>query len=614
MSSPAPLTALLTLGASADRLGAILTEAGRPPTLGTLDGAALARVVAEVAALLVPEGGLLIPGDDGDAVAAERRAGLLLAGLLSGPGMAPIHSRLGQLAGRSEATGAPLALLIDARDTALRQLPWELLEGVPPGDFGAAGIHVGRVSAGRGAEGNGGASRLEVLLWRPDPADPVCAHVARCLVSELGELRRVTLRELTAPLEEPPAPGVFRVVHVICHGQAQLDRVMMKTGAEKTLASESVARWWGPTLSAAGLVILDVCGAAAGEVDPLDAPAWRLVSAGVPACVAPRSPFDAEASITHAAALYGALANGAGLLTALAQGRRALTALGLAHPSFRWWNPLLVVGDGSAVATAPLAGRRALDAWPRGTAEAEAALTHAEGLGRVQGFLGVEHLAQILSRWEPASPRLRLFQPALGEVGRDLVSFGLDARESPSVTPRILALSECLEQGYDLDALLTVILDVPWVHAQLSPQLLAHAAEPRPGVSKTTLRIDSGEITRRLAQEGVEGIGLEVWGGPEDGRRVELVHPGQLVGRWDPDGGPGAETGLYRDGIGVDRTVSRRHLRYDGDTTVSVLAPTRLKRRRAEAPIGGPVALERDDLLVLGLATRLRVLWVPGAR
>lgn len=606
-------TAILTLGVGQAEGGALLVEGGRSPAVAELPAERIQRVDAELRRLLAPAGGLLIPGEDSDAVQLEREAGLRLAELLTAPEMRPVADRLGQLAGRAEARGRRLQLLIDARTPLSRGLPWELLEAIPEGAFVAAGCRVGRLCDGAGGRPRARSHRLEVVQWIPDPEDRVCARVATRLAESLDGLRRTALLDASDGAVPPPEPGAFRVVHVICHGRAQLSRVTMRLDEDRAASPDSVLRWLAPALESAGLVVLDVCGAASGEVDPLDAPAFRLVRGGAAACIAPRSPFDADASADFSRALYAALVDGLGLMDAVAEGRRALAGLALAHPSFRWWNPLLVVGDGATLTERPpVEAPSALAEWPRGQAPAEAALAQAEELARSQGFLGVEHIAHALARWDAPPPLLALFQPALAEIGRRLVLYGLSPQALPRLSPRLAELALKLPAGYDLEAVLRMILDVRWIQGHISPHLLAHLGDQHREVGRTTIRLDGAAIAARLAEEESDALTLEVEGGPEDGRRLELKVAGAVIGRWDPDHPGAIHAPLYVGPVATDRSASRRHVRYHGGVAIEALAPIALeRRRRREVPAGERLDVQVDDRIHLGAVTCLRVVTVP---
>ncbi len=211
----------------------------------------------------------------------------------------------------------------------------------------------------------------------------------------------------------------------------------------------------------------------------------------------------------------------------------------------------------------------------------DALWTRAEELGRPLGYLGVEHLLLALCE-RPGGPWeawLRVARPALDRV----------AREQPELvgpwsgpTPRARAL-----QG-----LPGALLRVPWLARRLDPGLLGQLAEHGLHAPSSWEELPSGP-----------GMLLEVWGGPEDGRRLTLLHRHQHLGRWQA-GNEGEGPRLYGPDMAEDSSVSRQHLQYLGPGRLLILAPT----RRDGQLLRGEVLVRPGDLLTLGERTRLEVL------
>lgn len=591
-------TAILTLGTGGDGLGALLCLPGKPPIVATLDGRSLEKTQYDIQVVMEPLGSMLHPGDDAEASKLELKAGRLLSHLLTSDTMSPIHLALESLSERVAEAGKSLSLLLDTRSDALHNLPWELLELLPQDTYMASEIQVARLGLGYDPLEHVQADHLEVVIWLPDPDDPLCQKVATALDARLSMAKRTTVAIRDQPnLPEPPA-GAFRIVHILCNSRSLRPEQLLVNG-----------EWLGPELEHIGLLILDVCGAESSPTDNMQRMAWRVVEKGVRACLMPRTPFVADSAIQFSDFLYGALTEGETLLNALADGRRALSSLSMPHRSFRWWNPMLVVADGAVVeGGAPIQIEQVDEAWNGGRREIDAVLALAEDLAQSQGFLGIEHIAKALSTWDNPSPLLRLIQPNLSEFCRDLINFGLISKPVPTPTPRVHYLISKVQGDDDLDRLVREVINVPWVARRFPPHLLEHFAD-QDGDEETlsTVKLDRLLIQQSVDLEATAGIGMEVYGGPEDGRRFSLKTPGSMLGRWDVLRPSNAGVGLYRGSGACDRTVSRRHLRFLGGAQVEILASTHLVRQGIRTPVRGQMTLCEGDLLVLGVATRIHV-------
>lgn len=605
---------MLCLGVGPDGLGAVLVDGARAPAIGRLDPRLVAEVASTHASASLPAGGLLLPRDDAAMAAAERRVGRGLAELLRTPGMAEVAEALGRAWASAAAVAGRVDLLVDARDEALRRLPWELLEGAPADAGPAAGLRVTRLAPGAQFREAGAVDRIEVILWVPQPDDAVCARVAGALRERLHGLVRVTTIESSPP---PLARGVLRVVHVVCHGEPAGDEVLLALGGGRFLDSAGAAEVLRPVLRGASLAVLDVCGGAHPAADPAASHAVRLVGCGVPAVLAPRSPLDAEASGVASAALYEALDGGARFSDAVDAARRALAGLGIAHPAFRSWNPTFVVSDGRALDLGIDFGvHEPHPAWRRASPDVLPVLGEAMRLGSVQGFIGLEHLALALARAPSPGPALALVQAQLAQLAEGVAAWA-PSYGRVTVTPRLARALAALPDPFDTDALLRALAALEPVRRAL-PGLARLVARPPTGpVPRNGADPVQAPVTRPLAvfttlapDDIGDGVLLEVVGGPEDGRSLRLVPGRALLGRQDPERREPAEE-LFLGGPS-DPAVSRRHLMWSGGGRMRALA--RVVRLRGGAEEGFDAAFEvrPGDVLELGLATRLEVLRVPG--
>jgi hypothetical protein len=318
-------------------------------------------------------------------------------------------------------------------------------------------------------------------------------------------------------------------------------------------------------------------------------------------------PLALEASAAFDAALYGALSRGGSLAGAVAAGRRALRTVGLDHPSCRWWNPVLVVSDGQHATRSVLDTPSLPVDAPAGDAAAEDILRRCSRLAGAQGFLGLEQLALTLAGWDHTSPLLSLAAGALPKVSRELPVFLPSLGDRPlAVTPRLARLLTSLHQGFGTDDLLRALVEVRWVAKRLDPRLvsrvLLHGVDDR-----STRPLQAGLPGAVLLASGA-GLCLEVQGGPDDGRVLELHRAGETLGRWDPARSGPERARLFLNDGPRDPHVSRSHLRSEGGARVTALAPTwRLRPDAAPEALDGLVALAVGDELLLGGGTHLEV-------
>lgn len=589
--------------------------AGRRPWAAGLEREPVVDLAGSARDLLTVPPGVLVPGQDATLAGREAALAARLAALLEAP---PVGPALANLAHSAAARGERLTLLLDLRDDALRALPWELLELLVPAESMVAPCRVVRLAEAPGpAAPRGPAHGLEVLLSRLDPADGTCAGVARATLASLDRLPGVRARDLTdGAADAPPTAdtGHLRVLHLVSHGRAAMDRVLVALGGERSLDPASAARWVDPVRAGLDLAVLDICGAGSQEGGPGSAPAERLVQEGLPAAVAPSLPVDPAASACFSEALYGALVQGQPLYRAVDAGRRALARLGIPHPSCRWWTPILVVRDAAALERACVADTAGPASWaPQAQAPVLELLGRALELAAVHGFLGVEHLALLLARGEPLPSRLALSRDRLEAIGQRLSAWRAAGEGQPTVTPRLRAMLAGLPTGAGLAELGEALIAVPWVATPALPGGDPGGLDAGRGARPASLETVQPGVAGGPAPQPLRACTLEVEGGPEDGSRLDWTPARPVLGRRDPTRADADAVQLFEAGGAQDPSVSRRHLQLREDGHVVVLGETHLERAGVAQRLEGVALLAPGDLLVLGRATRLRVLTLEPA-
>lgn len=271
-------------------------------------------------------------------------------------------------------------------------------------------------------------------------------------------------------------------------------------------------------------------------------------------------------------------------------GRRSLARLGVAHPSCRWWNVRLAVSGRHVLdALPPLHAQDRPRGWPPGSSAVADLLARSGEDARARGWYGVEQLLGAALGAEGDTPVLAAARPQLAEVLRAMPRT-MGVAGEPIPTPRVLAMGDALRPGWDIDDLVACLAAVPWIASELSESLREQLA----------LR-----AAHRDASE--PGFELEVWGGPEDGRRLRFERPGQLLGRVDVARHDDTLE-LYRPDGPIDLALSRRALSWQGGRRVHLLVDAKLHRgRSAVRTVVGICDLEPGDVLWIGEATRLAV-------
>lgn len=567
------------------RVGAGL--AGSRPSWGRLDPDQVRDLLEQVEASLRADdmSPLLLAGDDAAVAAGEERAGRLLAAVLaSSPGVARAVS---EQRGAARATGRPLVIVLDAHDETIRALPWECLaidvdEG--PLESGGGGLVV-RLGAGLGPPPSGA---LQPVLWTTDAEDPV--------VRELAADVEMACRSAGLPAPVRPGPDAAErrgpgLVFLVGHGES-VDQHLRLLGQDGALAPGTVAHALQPWLAGAALVVLLVCEGGLRSMRARSGLVDSILAAGAPAVLASDARLAAQAGTMLVRELVPALARGDSLALAVTAGRRAVRGLAWPFPDSRWWRLGLTIGHAEAVGWAG-PRHRLPHGWSPGPEAGRlltAAMEHAAR--RRQRWLGVEHLVLALRDGpSPVRRELRLAARHWSAMLADyLDQFELVGNVPMRLSPRLVRVRDALPAGFQVDDLVEAVLQA------LPPALLRRLGLPLGRDDGSTYRFDfdpsdtslpsvplgddllatederdrTDDGTGEPGGEGDPCCGLEVLGGPEDGRRI-VPAPGEELGR--STSSAQADHALYLDAGGIDPFLSRRHLRFLGPSRVELLRP-----------------------------------------
>ena len=248
---------------------------------------------------------------------------------------------------------------------------------------------------------------------------------------------------------------------------------------------------------------------------------------------------------------------------------------------------------------------------PAGVAPAGA--TAAALLGRARqaaeargdGFVGIEHLLQSIETAPPVQVAAILRGDRFGKRLAQLTAARDDRNPSWTGTPRLQECASRLSGGFEVADLWRALLEDPWrgIHG-LDGEFVAPEDSPD----------EWGH-----ARAG----GLQVVGGPEDGRQLTPA-AGERIGRWWP--GRELDHGLYRGTVLEDDRISRSGaMIWEGGGSIRPASPMRVIRwtpdnllpgatRGSDGQImpteslsaGASAVLRVGDLLDLGPGTRLR--------
>ena len=565
-----------------------------------------------------------VPGQRGEVQCAdaEERIGQTLSAVFRT--LPALQARLAEHLGKAEGEreAAVVVVDVDASDPRVRGLPWELLAS-PTQDSGleAGGAAViARLTQGRPAARSQPATRFRFLRWSPTPGDPLCRARMEAIdawFERVGLPCPVDVDPRQGMLP-PSEPGHADVLHLICHGWGDLDRVHLVLNDGPHPPGEP-AHLLSHRLPDLRLVVLDVCEAGGVVQSELANLAGRLVAAGAPLCVAPVRQASLEACQAFSQGLYSALVLGQPIPLAVAQGRRAVRGLARPYPDSRWCNHVLYVGDLDAL-TAP--GLR--PGWmPRGcpppSPEAAELLDRAFRLARERddGYVGLEHLLRAQGGLPVAVAVGTQAWILLGELEETWLVRPRGVVRQPGGgideggTPRLQAVTSALPPGFGVEML--------WqrIAADLDPGGATWSAVPPGRTLRLTWTLASGTLTPSgpTPFPGAAGDAppdsLRVLGGPEDGR-VLKPGPKEEIGRWDEESP--TDHGLYRGTPLVDATLHRRHVEWLGPGDVRPLHTLSLGRGHQTLQVqpqnlkGGRLALQVGDVLVLTRATRLQAL------
>ena len=540
------------------RIDVIVTRTGSSWCLAVGDGSSRAeradipaatvdRLVEAARALGRPAGGF--HPDDSHITAREEAFGRRLGELLKlGP------PRFWRLLGRAEREGA--VVIVDAPD--LREVPWELLADEDGFGLEATGRAViARAATAGHAQASTGRG---IGWWTPTPDDPVCA-------TRIG-----------GPCPERPA-----VLHVVCHGRADAERMVVEL-ADQDLAVGTVGHVLAPRLTGCCLVVLEVCEAASARTSELDSLASRLIAAGASACLAPASELAVEAAAAAGRTLHAQLTAGSTVVDAVLEARRAVRELALPYPDARWYQLQLHCGVYRALEIRPVLpapdGLPAADDDVRAVVDRAVQIAHEDALG----FVGFEHLIEALGEGRHEHGGLRglalLTRPLRAQHrGRRDALVAVETANL-GLTPRLLAAD--FRDGFNADDVCAAMLATGPLEGRTLP-----------GSDSATIA-DQSEV-----RPATPARALEVQGGPEDGRVLRPAE-GDVIGRHST--GTAADITLYRRTSCTDPGLSRNHLRWLADGRMEALKRTTVDGVRAR----GVFDVRIGDRVRVGLATVLR--------
>lgn len=513
---------------------------------------------------------LLYQLDDQDPAAwrrAETRVGRALAGIIEAtPHVARTwYEALGAI----EPTGEPGVVIADI-DPTLVDLPWELLAATSSSE------PLDRLGIATVARFTQGARTLPQLgeddvTWVEGRLGP-----SRILEPVDNALRAAWKRRA---LPGPVLPGEENGPHIV---------TLIADAEGRSLLSQAfTGRAVGPVEAA--IIGAEVAWLAllAGK-ERFDAGmehvAERAVRKGALSCL--HSPFrqDLDAAAGFGSALLGALASGLPVGVATLIARAAVRDLDIPDIGGRWWTTRWHIGHPSVVRRVPCPARYMPPGWPQPGEEAAELMLRAHGFGEVDGFLGVEHLAEATRDvgahgLGPVADALRAGTPIWRRRIEALVPQPIARRPSPPPTPRLQRLGRTLQDGFSVVDLWGAILQESWAWGRW--------IDPTRESLDTTLK--PAEV-------------LEVLGGPEDGRRLSL-RVSDTIGRFAPQ--TRATHTLYIHSPITDRRLSRCHIEWVAPGSFRLLAPARyLRLQDVEIRDNGePLWLRVGELLELTPST-----------
>lgn len=567
----APVVLLQVVGPDAGPWTVTVGEPGTPAATGELPPAAIDALLEAIEVLLRPRPGRpLVPGRDRRQVRAEAQVGQLLLETCS---TSPALTRAWGVAAAALSGDNGGVVVVDARPTRARDLPWELLAhtpDAPPMAF-AARVVVARLTPGPRPSHPAPGVPIPTV-WRLSAGeDAVAALVESGLQDAWG-----------SALAEPSVEH-RSWLHLIAHGDVDPTEGPGLQLGDRDTDGTALADQLAPHLRRAVVTMLAVCHAGRSlHRRGTELPA-QLVRAGAPLVVAAQSSVSPEALTAFSSGL--AAGPHASVLDAVAAGWRSVRRAALPWPDARWHRLRIFVSRAGSVlqpltpASSPL------------TAHLDRARAHANTL--LSGFFGIEHLLLALSE-TPVEPSLAALRYQ-ATVHHDQVRAQLGALQPQHTdrpadwTPRLRDLLAALSDDAGLEALWRPLL------ASAGPIFAALLDLPLggPGAGGS---FDTVGTARHAAP--TIATHLEVVGGPEDGRTFTPA-PGDWIGR--PSRSAPSTWNLYAHTPLVDPRVSRQHVQW--------LGPGRLLCRRtvlvAGRPVTGELLIHDGTVLQVGGATRL---------
>ncbi|MFT5684685.1 MAG: hypothetical protein ACI8RZ_005629 [Myxococcota bacterium] len=535
----------------------------------------------------------LSPDSDLDQVAAERRTGQALSGVLNAnPRLSGLFSFY---LGHADQAGSELLLAIDVSDPTLRALPWELIARDDSSiHLERARLTVARLGPGPLRIPAPPRGLLQSVVWCPQPDEPISAGLLATLTAAA---RRHHQPDPILAGTQAPDPDAVVVLHIICHGQRHRDQLALLFD-ETARDVDGVLQQLIPLLPQVDLVVLSVCESAVALPTELEGMVGQLLSHGATAVVAPCGPLAAEAAGAFLDGLTDAIVAGGSLIGVVGAGRRAVRTLSLPWPDARWSRLQLTLSSLQPPDLLMWQGWRP-EGWPRPDAVISRLLQQARTLADSSGFVGIEHLLLALASVPAVGFMKRICHLCLARKARlteRLAGLTIGPGEPDwRGTPRLRSLADALQPGFSLDDLWEALClnSAPLIEHLLGGPL----AQSGPGDFETTAP------AQLLTISGLNAVGLEVLGGPEDGHCI-FPRPGALIGRWSEPAR--CDHPLYSTCLLWDRRLSRAHLRWEGGGQVRFLSaglhlrpgfpPAQLKQAR----------LSVGDIIQLGDATLLR--------
>lgn len=502
---------------------------------------------------------------------------------------AAIAGAFGEARGAARARGERLLVAIDASDRAVATMPWELLTGTgeagPLEEIGDA--FIARLAAGLGDARRPASTGLSSRIWSLVPADEAISATVT------GTCIRYGVATPTASTIAVP-PDHALLTHLIVEPEHAEHVEGLLTDTANRLSGDGVLR---TLVARSDLVVVHL--ASDDTAQRIGQLGDRLIAAGARAALIADRALTAVATTALVDGIYLAITRGASIPSAAASARAALAAVSDTIP---WYAPRLTLGDLGSAHTGLMRHDRRPARWPLPNPDAARMIEQAYAIAEQSGsgFVGIEHLALALIAATPRASLARLryqLSTRRREIESQLGGFSpIHSEPHPlTPTPRLGSMADRLEPGFDADTLWTVIAEVG------EPTLRVLLGEPRRRLPppRPFEGIEATEMADTVEEPAGPAGGLEVVGGPEDGRRLEPM-PGDGVGR--ASGSRRAEHRLYDGTLLTDPALSRRHLVW--------LGPGRL---RLESSIHHPrVSKGELDMHVGMLVGLTRSTWLRG--